>query len=356
MTDPIVPRYFAASNSSGGFCSYYADCFSEHRCDHLYIIKGGPGTGKSHFMRVVARRAQKEGYCVTAYDCSSDPSSLDGILLRREGYPTLGLLDGTAPHVWEPSSPGVREELVDLGAFWNADQLIGQGETIRALTDSKKNAYDRAYAYLHAAGELDRIADRLLDCAVQRKRLQALAARLLRGVPAGDTFDAIPALRRAVSMTGRACHHSFEAMADGLVVIDDHYGLGARLTELLLTLSRDRRLTVLVSYDPVYTHKIDGLYYPATGLAILVGHSEARESCPTRSISLRRYMEPIALRDVRGEVRHAMALRSRLEEDALHSLAVAARHHFELETIYAAAMDFRAKEAYTEQFCQRLFG
>ena len=55
---PIPRQCFAASNSCRGFCNYYGDLFVDSRFDRLYIIKGGPGTGKSHFMKVVARRAR----------------------------------------------------------------------------------------------------------------------------------------------------------------------------------------------------------------------------------------------------------------------------------------------------------
>ncbi len=348
-------RFFAASNSAKGFRNYYGECFSESRCDRLYIIKGGPGTGKSHFMRTVARHASMAGYTVTEYDCSSDPVSLDGILLQKAGLPVIGLLDGTAPHVCEPTTPGVREEIVNLGALWDASRLTGEGKEIRRLAARKTAAYERAYSYLRAAGEMDAIADALSAPAVKEDRLSAMAERLLRREPTGDAFDAVPALRRAVSMTGRAVHHTFEAMAENLYVVEDVYGLGYRLMAHLLAYSQCHRHTVLVSYDPVYPDKIDGLFYPASGRCILVGYAEAREDCPARTVSLRRYIVSERLREVRGELRHAVSLRKQLEEDALLALAEASRHHFDLENIYAAAMDFPSKECFTEDFCRDLF-
>ncbi len=349
-------RYFAASNSSRGFQNYYGDCFSEARCDRLYIIKGGPGTGKSHFMRTVARRARAVGYAVTEYNCSSDPVSLDGILLERDDHPTVGLLDGTAPHLCEPVTPGVREEIINLGALWDAKRLVGEGDTVRHLAARKSAAYDRAYAYLRAAGELNAVVNTLVEPAVCDDKLAAMARRILRRQPEGATFRATPALRRAVSMTGRATHHTFEAMAQNLLVLDDPYGLGYRLTKHLLDLSRTHGHTLLISYDPVYPDQVDGLLYPQTGLCILVGNAEPREDCPTRSVTLRRYLDGDRLRESRGEIRHAAHLRDDLEDTALHAFAEAARYHFDLENIYAAAMDFSAKEVFTERFCGTLFG
>ena len=113
-------RYFAASNSSDGFKSCFSEIFEG--ADLLYVIKGGPGTGKSWFMKKCALEAERKGVEVEYYYCSSDPASLDGVLMKH-GERTVGIIDGTPPHAWEPVHPGVTEELVNLGAFWNAEML-----------------------------------------------------------------------------------------------------------------------------------------------------------------------------------------------------------------------------------------
>ena len=54
-------KYFAASNSGRGFVSYFDSVFSPSRFEKVYIIKGGPGTGKSYFMKSAANAAEKAG-------------------------------------------------------------------------------------------------------------------------------------------------------------------------------------------------------------------------------------------------------------------------------------------------------
>lgn len=348
---PYPRQCFAASNSCEGFRNYYNEIFTETSVDRLYVIKGGPGTGKSHFMRVVARRARERGYAVTEYLCSSDPTSLDGLLLSKEGEATLGLLDGTPPHVREPAIPGAKDEMINLGAFWDPRALAAQRETITALGRRKSAAYANAYAALAAAGRMDAVADALTLPAVSSERLSALATRLLRDQPKGEGFAAVPALRRAVSMGGKHTLHSFEAAATRLLLPDEGYGMGYRLTAAMLEVSRARGHRVVASYHPVYPHKLDGLFYPDTGLCVLVGDATPSEGTPSRALSLRRYLDAATLRGLRGELRRTIALREELTDAALRHLASAAACHFELERIYAAAMDFAAKEAYTERFC-----
>lgn len=359
MNHPLIPgRYFAASNSCKGFCNYYGEVFTETGPRRLYIIKGGPGTGKSHFMKTVARHARSRGYTVTEYACSSDPSSLDGILLQKEGSPALGFLDGTAPHQRDPVLPGARDEIINLGSFWDASRLGGQEERIRTLGEEKAAAYRRAYAYLAAAGEVDNGMESRIRTCVRMDRLKGLARRILRDQPRGEGFAPVPALRRAVSMAGDVCLHTLEeasaACGGMLLSVEDYYGLGFCLTRQLWELSREMGHALLVSYDPVYPHKIDGLFYPDTGLCILVGNVAPVEGGRSRVLSLRRYAYAEEMRRLRPLLRRDRAWQEHLTEAALGELSSAASFHFELEGIYSAAMDFGAKEAYTRVFCEKM--
>ena len=58
---------FAAANSGRGFVSFYENIFNAPNIVRRYLIKGGPGTGKSSFMRRVAAFAEDNGYPVEYY-------------------------------------------------------------------------------------------------------------------------------------------------------------------------------------------------------------------------------------------------------------------------------------------------
>ena len=83
--------FFLAANSGQGFTSLYDGFPGEGQ--FLHIIKGGPGTGKSGFMRRIREAAQARGLDTVSILCSGDPDSLDGLLV-----PALGLgLEWTLP-------------------------------------------------------------------------------------------------------------------------------------------------------------------------------------------------------------------------------------------------------------------
>lgn len=71
-------EYFAAINSVHGFVSFFDSIFAGR--DRLYIIKGGPGTGKSTLMRKIAAEAEKNGM---DSELISVPRSfsLDGVII-----------------------------------------------------------------------------------------------------------------------------------------------------------------------------------------------------------------------------------------------------------------------------------
>lgn len=354
--------FFAASNSSHGFQNYYPQCFGEaNGVEQLYIIKGGPGTGKSYLMRKIGQRGAEVGYDVTYYYCSSDPSSLDGVICRRAGRPCIGVVDGTAPHVFEPSLPGVREEIIHLGDFWDSRVLRAQAADIRARNAQKGDRYAMAYRLLRACGEIDAVVDALITPCVYQNKIQRLAERILKEQSWGDTYCAMPALLDAVGMTGIVQLDTFEEQAQAhkqgrILYLDEDHSLGHRVMAGLLAEAQRKRLELWVAWHPVHAHKAVGLYLPATGLCVMIKEpTEGKYTCPTRHITLRHYMDTAAFRAIRGEVRQLRSLHDELMHRATWMLEQAAVHHFALEKIYSAAMDFDAKGTYEEALCHALF-
>lgn len=87
-------QYFLGGNTPAGFYSLYHQLSDPARMRALYIIKSGPGSGKSSLMRRVERRLQTAGLETEEVLCSGDPDSLDAVIV-----PALraAIVDGTAP-------------------------------------------------------------------------------------------------------------------------------------------------------------------------------------------------------------------------------------------------------------------
>lgn len=132
-------HYFACGNTSKGFQNLFST--NLRGLSKLFILKGGPGNGKSTLMKRVGKKYEEE-YMVEYIHCSSDADSLDGVIVRELGF---GIVDGTAPHVIEPTVPGCVEQYVNLGAAWNIRKLKKDEPEIRELQDKIAACYPRAY-------------------------------------------------------------------------------------------------------------------------------------------------------------------------------------------------------------------
>ncbi len=145
--------YFAAANSYRGFVSLFGEIFNSRLFKHIYVIKGGPGTGKSSMMRELLELFSNKDYKTEAIYCSSDPSSLDGIIISKNEN-RIALLDGTAPHERDAVIPGAIDEIINLGDGFDKHRLSCSREEILDLAEKKKDAYNKAYSFLEVAGNV----------------------------------------------------------------------------------------------------------------------------------------------------------------------------------------------------------
>lgn len=150
----VKRHYFPGNNTSLGFFSYYDDIMADN--NKVYILKGGPGTGKSTIMRRLAERAEQKGIDVDYLHCSGDANSLDGVYIPSK---KILMVDGTAPHTLDPAVPGGVETIINLGQFWNETNLMGKKAEIIKSDNNIKEAYRNAYSIFAAAGSIYDIMD-----------------------------------------------------------------------------------------------------------------------------------------------------------------------------------------------------
>jgi len=346
--------YFAASNSSLGFYSYYGECFDAPDIGHLYAIKGGPGTGKSRFMREVAQCAESCGWKCEYIYCSSDPDSLDGIILSRGGQ-RIGLMDATAPHVYEPSRPGVREDMINLGDFWSIELLTKRAEEIEALSRAKGAAYRKAYRYLAAMGDMEEIKTATVAPYLRRSALCRYVGKLTKDVERGNGFSSRPALMHSVGMRGRVSLDTYFAMAKEIFLVEDCRGAAQYLMAEVLRIASEKQTPVRISRDPIFPERVDAVFFCKEGLLFACDSGEPI-AYPHRRISTRRFVDTAGFGAVRSAYNYANRMSEALLEGAVEALAEARQSHFALEEIYMGAMDFDAKEKFTKSFCSALFG
>ncbi len=341
-------QHFAAVNSGCGFVSYYKEVFGSPNIKKRYIIKGGPGTGKSSLMRQVASAALRRGREVVFYRCSSDPDSLDGIIIDGR----VAFLDGTAPHVYEPQLAGAEDEIINLGEFWDAEGLYRSYNEIAALSALKSGAYARAYRFLSAAMNVEENNRALALPALKRSKLLGAAERLMRAMPRGKGFELSYGFVNAIGMKGRCHLDTYERLAQRTYAIYDSYGLGTELLAAIIDIARDKELKIKVSYMPLMPSLPDAVFIEDTDTAfVLCRDSELSDSA---RVNMKRFVDGEAVEGIRSEYRFNLRLCDALMTSASNALEAAGEYHFKLEKIYTSCMDFKAQERFIRELCDKI--
>lgn len=329
--------FFAGANSCRGFVSFFEEICAPFR--RVYILKGGSGCGKSSFMKNIAAEARRKGDTVQCIYCSSDPKSLDGVLLPDRG---VAVLDGTAPHVYEPHLAGAADCLVDLGECWDSAKLRCRREEIESAAAAKAACYRRAYALLAGAGKLRGAALDLRRGALKKEKLRAFAARRAAAFKKG-TLSKRTALLRAFNGDG-LCF-----MDNGGTAVFDPFDMADSFFSAFLEALDGKGGKAYLSYDPLDTARLDGIalancaYYK----------SETRsEGC----VNMERFVDKSVLSGARAKLRLLEKAKERLLDAAKSELAEARRHHEELEAIYTPTVDFSKVDERREAVKKDIFG
>lgn len=104
MSKPL--HFFLGANTPQGFVSRFDQLADPSDGWREFIIKGGPGTGKSTLMKRVAKAFEPESSQIEWIHCSSDVESLDGVIIHDQ---KISIADGTPPQENDPFSNKIKK-------------------------------------------------------------------------------------------------------------------------------------------------------------------------------------------------------------------------------------------------------
>jgi GTPase SAR1 family protein len=342
-----ITKVFPGGNTSYGSYSSY-DPIAPADANRIFVIKGGPGVGKSTFMRKIAGSLVSRGYDVEYHCCSSDNASLDGIYVPDL---EVALIDGTAPHVVDPKNPGAVDEIIHLGDYWNDDGMRRHKQEIIALNREVGRLFRRAYSYLAAARIfLTEVESYYQDTgALDRGGLNRVAMRLIE-----EIFGEVPAVQR----TPKERHLFATAITpDGPVNyldtvvghLDRRYIIsGDDGTEKNTLISRVKDAATMRGYDvqafhcALDPHKVDHAVIPALGVAVIneVEPHFYRPDDGDRIIDTMQYVDTAVQEAYLGERTRAREMYREAFDQAVWFIAKARQVHDDMESFYVTNMDF----------------
>lgn len=340
MPDSKKYGFFLASNSRSGFYSAFDGISTFNGISRIYILKGGPGCGKSTFMKKLADAAVGAGGEAELIYCSSDPSSLDAVLLRDF---KIAVVDGTSPHVTEPKYPAAFETYISFADFWDGDEIARHLTRIKSVVSSIGGCYQSAYEALSASCLMrDRVFGRVVSQAPLeriRRRAQGIAKRTI----APKTGDAVINKRFLSGITpdGVVClFDTVNTLCNTVYEISDSFGLSHfMLSEILSHLSGYELYACYCPLDP--QSKLEHLIIPELSLAFVTTNSHLKyPGIPARHIRLDPYLPRDAYLRYKADITLYTKLADALLDSAVSSLYEAKALHDELEKYYIPNINF----------------
>jgi hypothetical protein len=332
-----MKHIFLGSNTPQGYFGFYEEQLKP--LEKVYILKGGPGTGKSTLLKRLAKRGETEGHEVEVWHCSGDPQSLDGVYFVDK---KTAVADGTSPHALEAKLPGLRDNIVALGDHINRAVLSPHGEEIKSLLNDKKNHLNSANCQINSAFCNLRAIYFPYREAINTAKLIQLASSV-----AGHIRQPVD-IRRQFSSS---------LTPDGFITYKDHLA--------------DKQIIALKASSPTVVKKFLEILQQ-----MLAGYSSYH--CPfepllAESLVVGRYAvvpfsECVFASDV---IELDTALKAEIDEEEFveekklyeRAVALAVRHlsdarecHMEIEKFYIAAMDFSNIDKITERLENEILG
>lgn len=352
---------FLGGNTGRGFHSFYDQVVGGDGV-RTYILKGGPGTGKSNFMRRLANDIGQLGYDVEEFYCSSDSTSLDGVR-----FPTIGvtLVDGTAPHLVDPRHPGVIETVINLADYWHGKALQKSRADVQAAVPKSAFLFRRAYAYLQIARQInEELANYKRELgAIDTVGLNREAAALLASLLANAAPQAQPARLRhlfatAITPSGIVNHlPSILAGYPRKVFIQGMPDSGqAMLVQSVLACAVAKNYDVEVFHCALDPHRVDHILIPDLGIAVCntsPPHSTAVEETD-EIIDTSPYLATEKLAPYANEIAMLEDGYQKALAAAIALIVRAKENHAYLESLYIPHMDFARVDARREQVKQQI--
>lgn len=348
---------FLAANSAEGFYSCFKESYDPYDGWTAYLIKGGPGTGKSSVMKYMAQQALEHGFTTVLCPCSSDPDSLDGVIIKE--LKTV-FLDATAPHIVEPENPGVCEQIFDAGAFWNQKVLKENGEKIKTLSAKNKFFHKTAARYLSAAGYVIKDNIKLVSGAVNFKKTDRFAQSLIKNYLKAKGKNRCKKEYFLTGITPKGII-SFEDTVNEnyktIIAIDDKYGICANaILKQFANAALLKGYGVHIVKSPFVPSEItEHILIPELSLAIVTENDHFTAKEKVRTVHATRFYDKAVLKALRNKVFFNRRLQKSLILSAISALKSAKEVHDELEKYYIKSMNFTALKRYSKKVADKVF-
>lgn len=342
MSYPKERHLFPGGNTSKGFYSFYKYILSQEDANRILCMKGGPGTGKSYFMKKIGAHFSAKGYTIEYHHCSSDNDSLDAVVIKEL---KLAILDGTSPHMVDPIHPGAVDEVLNMGKALDMDALFLKKKEIMAVQKIISKKFRRAYNYLAAAKDVHDDWSSLNAESINPDKISTVTEAIKEEI--FITQKSGYGTERHLFSTAFTPNGIISFTQDLISDFNNKFiltgGPGLGKTEILQAVgSTAQRKGYFVEYlhDPLIPERIENVLIPELSTCVLTSNEISKTSFTGKVYNINDFCKADIISANKSEIEYCSKMFYSLIDKALSLIADAHTIHDDLETFYISAMNF----------------
>ncbi|CRZ34163.1 hypothetical protein DFR55_12022 [Herbinix hemicellulosilytica] len=353
MPDKTNIRFFLGSNTKRGFVSLFDELKNPLEGNKLYIIKGGPGSGKSSLMKKIIHILESKNHNIEYFHCASDPNSLDAFI---DHDLNIAMVDGTAPHVMDPDYPGAYDNIINMAECWDTGKLTQNKSEIINLSKSISSCHRMATACISAASALLDSNIQTAKAYVNNDAIDSFTdnfIKLLDGCKKGKEKKRL----LSAASVGKVVFFkdTITKLASTVYVLTDEWGAASDLIMSKINQAATyMKLERITCYCSIRTpDKIDHIIFPSIGIAVTTSNAfhESKDQ-GTQNVSSLMLEIPKSVQE-QMTLHHKKA--AELTDLACEHIKRAKILHDELESFYIGAMDFSKSDKIYETIKNEIF-
>lgn len=346
-----MPGWFLGANAPKGYFSRFDQLFSESPNGKCFLLKGGPGTGKSTMLKKIASVLNEKGTSTEIIYCSADTDSLDAVI-SFDGK--IVAADATLPHSVEPKYPGIYETTVDLSDCWNKEILLEHEKEIAELFDSNRRLHEEARRYISAAANLFDEAAKIGTETLFVSKIEKAALRICRNeIGKGEKTRGTEKQRFLSAVTEKGVvfmNKTPETLCERIYAFEDETGAASRVfMNTVRKYALENGLDIITCKCPIFPfEKTEHVFIPSRKIGFVTVNKRHKIDFPiTRTLHSARFYDRERYSEQKIKIRYALRFAKSLIEEASLCMKEAKAKHDELERFYIKAMDFSLVEEKT---------
>lgn len=352
-TDKRCVDFFMGANTPNGFYSLYRELEQPVDGIRRYLVKGGPGTGKSKLIKRAVEAFSPKDALVERIHCSSDPESLDGAIFHSGN---TSIVDSTPPHIIEPTYPGGFETVINLCEYFDEEKLEKRLPGIIELQTAIAACHKKCCKLLKCADILLKDNYYFVESCTNFEKLSAVAARICKKeLPksSGKGKEYRRLLSAVTNLGILTFSDTVTTLCDRVYLIRDEYGVAANgLLQHIRQDALQKGYEIFSCYCPISPEqKLEHILIPGLKLAFVTQSRFGRFDglTPFKAINFTRFTSIDKLRLKKQYLNFNRKAACELIEAAAGEMERAKMIHDELEKKYTDAVNFKSVDLKTDE-------